>query len=465
MNIFREVKEQVTARQVAERYGLKARQNGMACCPFHNDKHPSMKIDQNYYCFACGAKGDAVNYVAVRFGLSQFEAAKKINEDFALGIPIGKEEVRKKREPEVRKKEKVPTMEKNYGLTSDRVIAKAIDIVANENSFHPILQYLESLKWDGIPRIQHMLTHFFGAEDIAYTGEVLKMHMMGAIRRLYEPGAKYDIMLCLVGGQGTGKSTFFRYLAIKDEWFTDDMKRIDDKKVYEYLQGHWIVEMSEMNAVANAKSIEETKSFLSRQKDIYRIPYERRAEDRYRQCVFCGTSNDLNFLPFDRTGNRRFAPVRVFPEKAENTIYENETESRAYIIQAWAEAMEIYRSGNYPLTFSPEMEDHVKLLQREFMPEDTQTGMIQAFLDSYEEDYICSTIIYQQVFHQEGIVPKWQSKEIGDLMDNEIIGWTKHGNHRFGGAIGTQRSWKRIQPKKDEEGFMKVDENMELPFD
>lgn len=123
-------------------------------------------------------------------------------------------------------------LEKNYGLTSDRVITKAIDIVANENSFHPILEYLESLKWDGIPRIQHMLTHFFGAEDIDYTGEVMKMHMMGAIRRLYEPGAKYDIMLCLVGGQGTGKSTFFRYLAIKDEWFTDDMKRIDDKKVY-----------------------------------------------------------------------------------------------------------------------------------------------------------------------------------------------------------------------------------------
>ena len=70
-------------------------------------------------------------------------------------------------------------LEKNYGLTSDRVIEKAIDIVANENSFHPILQYLESLKWDRIPRIQHMLPHFFGAEDIAYTGEVMKMHMMG----------------------------------------------------------------------------------------------------------------------------------------------------------------------------------------------------------------------------------------------------------------------------------------------
>ena len=96
MNIFQEVKARVTARQVAERYGLKVSRNGMACCPFHNDKHPSMKIDQNYYCFACGAKGDAISYVAERFGLSQLEAAKKINEDFSLGIPIGQSETGRK---------------------------------------------------------------------------------------------------------------------------------------------------------------------------------------------------------------------------------------------------------------------------------------------------------------------------------------------------------------------------------
>ena len=365
-------------------------------------------------------------------------------------------------------------LEKNYGLTSDRVIAKAVDIVANDNSFHPIIDLLESLIWDGTPRIRNMLTHFFGASDPEYSGEIMKMHMLAAISRLYDPGKKYDIMLCLVGGQGTGKSTFFKYLAIRDEWFTDDVKRLDDKRVYEYLQGHWIVEMlqghwivemSEMNAVANARSIEETKSFLSRQKDTYRIPYERRAEDRYRQCVFCGTSNDLAFLPFDRTGNRRFGPVRVCPEKAETTIYSNEKESREYILQAWAEAMEIYRSGDFSLTFSPDMEDYVKALQKEFMPEDTQTGMIQAFLDRYEEDYVCSTIIYQEVFHHEGMVPKWQSKEIGDLMDNEIIGWEKHGTHRFPGSLGTQRAWKRIYPKKDNDGFMKIDENTELPFE
>ena len=129
MNIFQEVKERVTARQVAEKYGLKVSRNGMACCPFHNDKHPSMKIDRNYYCFACGAKGDAVNYVAILFGLSQFEAAKKINEDFALGIPIGKEEVRKKREPEVRKKEKVPTKEERMQFVQKKIDKWARDAV------------------------------------------------------------------------------------------------------------------------------------------------------------------------------------------------------------------------------------------------------------------------------------------------------------------------------------------------
>ena len=99
------------------------------------------------------------------------------------------------------------------------------------------------------------------------------------------------------------------------------------------------------------------------------------------------------------------------------------------------------------------------------MPEDTQTGMIQAFLDNYEEDYVCSTIIYQEVFHQEGIVPKWQSKEIGDLMDNEIIGWEKHGTHRFPGGLGIQRSWKRIRSQKDKDGFVKISEDTELPFE
>ena len=84
MSIFSEVKEYLTARQAAEYYGLKVRRNGTACCPFHDDKHPSMKIDKNYHCFACGVGGDVIDYTSRMFGLSQYDAALKLIEDFSL---------------------------------------------------------------------------------------------------------------------------------------------------------------------------------------------------------------------------------------------------------------------------------------------------------------------------------------------------------------------------------------------
>ena len=86
MNIFSEVKEHLTARQAAEYYGLQVKRNGLACCPFHDDKHPSMKIDKNYHCFACGVGGDAVDYVSRMFGLSQYDAALKLIGDFTLPV-------------------------------------------------------------------------------------------------------------------------------------------------------------------------------------------------------------------------------------------------------------------------------------------------------------------------------------------------------------------------------------------
>ena len=88
MSIFSEIKEQITARAVAEGYGLNVRNHGLACCPFHDDKHPSMKIDRNYHCFACGVGGDAIDYVSRMFGLSQYEAALKIAEDFRLPVEV-----------------------------------------------------------------------------------------------------------------------------------------------------------------------------------------------------------------------------------------------------------------------------------------------------------------------------------------------------------------------------------------
>ncbi len=199
-------------------------------------------------------------------------------------------------------------LEETYGLTSEKKIETAIGIVANENKYHPIRDYLSTLVWDGTERIRFCLRHFLGADADDYTYEALKLFLLGAISRAFQPGCKFEIMLCLVGGQGAGKSTFFRLLAVRDEWFSDDLRKLDDDNVYRKLQGHWIIEMSEMMATANAKSIEEIKSFLSRQKEVYKIPYETHPADRPRQCVFGGTSNALDFLPLDRSGNRRFIP-------------------------------------------------------------------------------------------------------------------------------------------------------------
>lgn len=165
-------------------------------------------------------------------------------------------------------------LEENYGLTSEKKVQSAIKIVANENRYHPVRDYLNSLQWDGTERIRYALHHFLGADTDEYTYEALKLFLMGAIRRIFRPGSKFEVMLCLVGGQGAGKSTFFRLLAGRDEWFSDDLKKLDDENVYRKLQGHWIIEMSEMIATANAKSIEEIKSFLSRQKETYKVPYE-----------------------------------------------------------------------------------------------------------------------------------------------------------------------------------------------
>ena len=360
-------------------------------------------------------------------------------------------------------------LEDKYGLTSEKKIEKAISIVADCNKYHPIRDYLNSLKWDGTERIRYALTRYLGAEDSEYTYECLCLFMLGAIRRVFKPGCKFEVMLCLVGGQGAGKSTFFRLLAVKDEWFSDDLRKLDDDNVYRKLQGHWIIEMSEMIATANAKSIEEIKSFLSRQKETYKVPYETHPADRKRQCVFCGTSNTLDFLPLDRTGNRRFVPVMVHPELAEIHILDDEPAARAYLIQVWAEAMEIYRSGNFKLRFSPAMNEYLKVHQRDFMPEDTKAGQIIEYLEKCSDNMVCSKQLFREALGHSFDEPKqWEIREINDIMNNSVTGWRAFSNPRyFRSPYGRQKGWERIQPDNGGGDFQELTpeevEQLELP--
>ena len=364
-------------------------------------------------------------------------------------------------------------LEENYDLTSEKKIIDAADLAAHQNSYHPIRDFLNSLTWDGTERIRYCLHHFLGAEADDYTFQALRLFLLGAIHRAFRPGCKFEVMLCLVGGQGAGKSTFFRLLAGKDEWFSDDLRKLDDENVYRKLQGHWIIEMSEMIATANAKSIEEIKSFLSRQKEVYKIPYETHPADRLRQCVFGGTSNAMDFLPLDRSGNRRFLPVQVCPEQAEVHILEDEAASRAYLQQVWAEAMTIYRTGDWKLTFSPEMVRYLKAHQKDFMPEDTKAGMIQAFLDSYTGDTVCSKQLYKEALNHIFDEPKqWEIREINEIMNQCVTGWTYFSNPRSFAGYGRQKGWERERAAtgsgnsaaKIPDGFVEITEQIEMPL-
>lgn len=131
-------------------------------------------------------------------------------------------------------------LEKYYGLSNEKRIEDVIKVVANENRYHPVLDRINSITWDGRERIRYALHHFLGAEVSEYTYEVMKLFMIGTIARISCPGIKFEVMLCLVGGQGAGKSTFLRFLAMEDDWFTDDLKKMqeDTKKelILDYLE-------------------------------------------------------------------------------------------------------------------------------------------------------------------------------------------------------------------------------------
>lgn len=356
--------------------------------------------------------------------------------------------------------------EKYYGIMSENKVMNSIRIMANKNGFHPICEHLNALTWDGTPRIRYALHHFLGAEVNDFNEECLRVSMLGAVTRVFHPGRKFDLMLCLTGGQGAGKSTFIRFLALSDEWFSDDLCKLEDDNIYRRLMGHWIIEMSEMMATINAKSIEVIKSFLSRQKDTYKVPYDKFPADHPRQCVFAGTTNKHNFLPNDRTGNRRFMPIRINADNAEVHIMADQAASRQYIDQMWAEIMTIYHSGSYTLTLSKEAAQRLREEQEEYMPEDTNIGQLVDFLERTKHDIVCTRLLYEEAFNNGLAKPQdWETRNIREIMvtgieSGEIKGWRPYKNPRHYAKYGKQRGWERIPSRQQETGNKKAPEQL-----
>ena len=228
-----------------------------------------------------------------------------------------------------------------YGTFSARNYDIAVTKVADDRSYHPIREFLASLpEWDKVPRVDTILVDFLGASDNAYVRAVTRKTLCGAIARVMNPGCKFDTMLVLNGPQGKGKSTLISKLC--GEWFNDSLLLNDtkDKTAAEKLQGYWILEIGELAGLKKTE-IETLRGFLSRQNDIYRASFGRRATPHPRQCVFIGTTNAENGYLRDTAGNRRFWPVKTPGDAARASWEMTEEEIR----QIWAEALVRYKEG------------------------------------------------------------------------------------------------------------------------
>jgi len=259
-----------------------------------------------------------------------------------------------------------------YDIYSGSVVKNALAEVVYKNSFHPVKKYLEALKWDGEKRLERLFIDYLGAVDYFYTKEITKKMFTAAVKRIYEPGCKFDEMLVLVGPQGCGKSTILSKMG--KQWFTDSIRKFDPKEAGEHLQGAWIVEIGELAAMKKTE-IEEVKQFLSKVEDRYRVAYDRAVSDFPRKCIFFGTTNNKNFL-HDPTGNRRFWPLEVGINTATKNIFKDlDTE----IDQLWAEALHYYKQGE-SISLSEECYLEAVKQQEDHFEIDAREGLIADYL-------------------------------------------------------------------------------------
>lgn len=282
----------------------------------------------------------------------------------------------------------------HYGTFSARNYDIAVTKVSDDRSYHPIRAFIEQLpEWDGIERVDTLLIDYLAAEDTPYVRAVTRKTLCAAIKRVLAPGSKFDSMLVLNGPQGVGKSTLIAKLA--GEWFSDSLNLSDtkDKTAAEKLQGYWILEIGELAGLRKAE-VETLRSFLSRQNDIYRASFGKRATPHLRQCVFFGTTNAESGYLRDTTGNRRFWPVKT-PGGGRKHSWELTEED---IRQIWAEVL-VYVERGEKLYLDASMETLAKAEQREAMESDEREGLVRLYLDTLlPEDWSGMDIFERRIF-------------------------------------------------------------------
>jgi len=249
--------------------------------------------------------------------------------------------------------------------------------VADDRRFHPIRDYLDGLApWDGVPRIETLLTRCLQADDTAYVRSVTRKTFAAAVARIYKPGTKFDSVLVFDGVQGIGKSTLFKDL-VGDEYYSETLSLtdMDDKSGAEKLQGFWVVEIGELAGMKKA-DIEKVKAFLSTSDDKYRPSYGRTVESHPRQCIIVASVNGERGYLRDITGNRRFWVVRAHQEEQVKKWHFTADERD----QIWAEAKAIWERRE-KLYLEGDLIRSAEEAQREAMEVDERQGLVEEYLN------------------------------------------------------------------------------------
>ena len=350
-------------------------------------------------------------------------------------------------------------LEPFFGKLAKNDILDAVAATASDQAYHPVRDYLNGLKWDGKARLDTLLIDYLGAADTAYTRAVTRKAFTAAVARVMTPGCKYDTMLVLVGGQGRHKSTLLARMG--GEWFSDSLRTFGDKDAMETIQGTWIDEVAEMQAMAKAE-VDAVKMFLSKTNDYYRAAYGRYTADRPRQCVFFGTTNSKECLT-DTTGSRRFWVVDIDQQGRCKNVFRDMTEER---VQIWAEAVASWRIGE-SLYLSPELEREARKIQEEHRARHPWEGIIADYLarevpadwmkmdTAQREAFRCGGLRYEGALEpmhricaveiwcealnrRKGDMTKRDTREINGLLEN-MAKWGSVGVRDAGKPYGKQR--------------------------
>ncbi|MCQ8279882.1 virulence-associated E family protein [Acetobacteraceae bacterium KSS8] len=305
-------------------------------------------------------------------------------------------------------------IQRTYDMRISQPVAQqACATAAEMNRVHPVRQYLAGLKWDGLPRLDNWLSVAFGAPEDAYHETIGIKFLVAGIRRIRQPGCKFDHVLVLEGTQGRGKSRSAQAL-FSPLWFKDDLSHdLGDKDAQQGMAGRWGVELAELQVLVRSTS-QAAKSFFSRQVDHFRPSYGRSFVERPRQCIFIGTTNETDYLS-DSTGNRRYWPVRCSIADVE-WIEQNRD-------QLWAEAAVREAQGVSLWLDDDAVRQTAETAQESRVAEDTWTQKVEKFLEG-KTGVTTADILFTGVGLAVDKMTRASEMRVAAIA--KTLGWHKH---------------------------------------